>query len=377
MASTKSTLSTVIRFKFKEDTFNVSVASAIKSQGSKRPALDVQVTETVMAMINALFLSTNLQLQAQFSRHQKWSRAMLLAFFMILFCGVIIYIVFENNRAASTSITIDNDLIFFIVYAAIGFLLIISGVLFCVFRRIHHKLRAQWRNECVRNLCESAAVWSMQFPLIQFETKFPGFMYHDLLKAAIKKARKSFKDSKKSLKQKAKEAKKNKKKNMIMRSPRGALGSPLSVGFKSGFSSMVGSPIKYDRLGDTEETDAAINTCKLGFCCCLVEDNWGFIRVFYKYDARGHNDGVQFALNELQKSHCLVDQDDPHENNVHIIQMVAPSRFNAQSRNMRSPKNRKYQSRGGRARNGGHTDDDEQELEVAEVELMEGSEPPQ
>lgn len=364
MASTKSTLSSVIRFKFKEDTFHVSVASAIKSQGSKRPALDVQVTETVMAMINALFLSTNLHLQAQFHRHQKWSRAMLLSFFMILFCGVIVYIVFENNRAASTSLSMDNDLIFSISYIAIGFLLISSLSLYGVFRRIHHKLRAQWRNECVRNLCESAAVWSMQFPLIQFETKFPGFMYHDLLKAAIKKARKSFKDSKKSLKQKKKEAKRNK--NKMLRSPR-AMGSPLSVGFKSGFSSMVGSPAKYDRLAEVEDTDTAINTCKLGLCCCLVQDNWGFIRVFYKYDARGHNDGVQFALNELQKSHCLVDQDDPHENNVQIIQMVAPSRFSANIRE-------KYVSRGGRDPR--EQTDDEQELEVAEVELMEGSEPP-
>lgn len=369
MSSTRSTLSTVIRFKFKEDTFNVSVAAAIKSQGSKRPALDVQVTETVMAMINALFLSTNIHLQEQFHSHQKWSRAMLLSFFMILFCGVIVYIVFENNRAASTSISIDNDLIYSISYTAIGFLLIFSLSLYGVFRRIHHRLRAQWRNECVRNLCESAAVWSMQFPLIQFETKFPGFMYHDLLKAAIKKARKSFKDSKKSLKQKAKQAKKNKNKILrsprAMRSPRGnAMGSPLSIGFKSPFSSVIGSPAKYDRLADTEETDAAINTCKLGLCCCMVEDNWGFVRIFYKYDARGHNDGVQFALNELQKSHCLIDQDDPHENNVQIIQMVAPSRFNA---------NLKYQSRRGRAARS-HTDD-EQEVEAAEVELMEGSSP--
>jgi len=270
---------------------------------------------------------------------------------------------FENNRAASTSISIDNDLIFSISYIAISFLLIVSLSLYGVFRRIHRQLRTQWRNECVRNLCESAAVWSMQFPLIQFETKFPGFMYHDLLKAAIKKSRKSFKDSKKSLKQKAKEAKKNK--NKILRSPRRPIGSPLSIGFKSGFSSMVGSPAKYDRLADTEETDAAINTCKLGLCCCFVEENWGFIRVFYKYDARGHNDGVQFALNELQKSHCLINQDDPHENNVQIIQMVAPSRFNAQH-NVRE----KYQQRGGLR------SDDEQDLEVAEIELLEGSTPP-
>ena len=203
-----TTLSTVIRFHFKDDTFNVKVAAAIKSQGRNRPAIDNSVTDTVIAMTNALFHTTNLALQGQFKRYQLMFKSFLLIFFLIVFAFIVIFIVFENNRPSSdsyTSIEVSNtDLIFMITYISMAGALIIALVLCTIYRRLHRQLRDQWRNECVRNLCESAAVWSMQFPIIQFQTKYPGFMYDNLLKEAIKKSRKSFKSTKRAKKCKSK-----------------------------------------------------------------------------------------------------------------------------------------------------------------------------
>ena len=313
------TLSTVIRFYFKDDTFDVKTAAAIKSQGRNRPAIDTSVTDTIIAMMNALFHTTNIPLQSQFKRYQLMFKSFLLAFFLVVFAFIIIFIVFENNRPSSdsyTSIEMSNtDLIFMITYISMAGALIVALALCLIYRRLYTKLRDQWRNECVRNLCESAAVWSMQFPIIQFQTKYPGFMYKNLWKEAIKKSRKSFKGTKKA----AKKSKKDKKKKLLRSPNRSNVRSPM--GFKSGFSSFMTSPAKYDRLVEPEETK--MNTCKLGVCCCLVEDHWGFIRVFYKYDGQSSNDAVQYALNQLQQSNCLIDQDEPmQQNQVQIVQMV-------------------------------------------------------
>jgi len=315
-------LSTVIRFNFQDDTFDIKVAAAIKSQGRDRPAIDTSVTETVMAMMSALFHTTNLPLQAQFKRHQLMFKSFLLLFFLIVFASIVVFIVLENNRPSSdsyTSIEVSNtDLLFMITYISLAGALVVALTLCLIYRRLHRKLRDQWRNECVRNLCESAAVWSMQFPIIQFQTKYPGFMYHNLLKEAIKKSRKSFKETKKATKSKLKKDKRKK----LLRSPR-SMRSPMA--FKSGFSSFMTSPVKYDKLVEPEETK--MNTCRLGVCCCLVEDHWGFIRVFYKYDGQSSNDAVQYALNQLQQNNCLIDQDEPEQQNqVQIVQMVQPPR---------------------------------------------------
>jgi len=320
-----STLSTVIRFKFKDDTFNVNVAAAIKSQGRNRPAIDSAVTDTVIAMMNALFHTTNLQLQSQFKRFQMLFKSFLLVFCLIVFAFICIFIVFENNRPSSeeySSIKVTNtDLIFLITYISLAGALCVALALCLIYRRLYVKLRDQWRNECVRNLCESAAVWSMQFPIIQFQTKYPGFMYNNLLKDAIKKSRKSFKGTKKA---KKKQSKKEKKKKLLRSPNRSNMRSPM--GFKSGFSSFMTSPAKYDKLVEPEETK--MNTCKLGVCCCMVEDNWGFIRIFYKYDGQSSNDAVQYALNQLQQNNCLIDQDESpqRQNHVQIVQMVQSPR---------------------------------------------------
>lgn len=347
------TLSTVIRFNFKDDTFNVKTAAAIKSQGRHRPAVDKSVTDTVIAMTNALFHTTNLPLQAQFKRYQLLFKCFLLVFCLIVFAFIVIFIVFENNRPSSssyTSIELSNtDLIFLVTYVSMAGALCVALALCLIYRRLHHKLRDQWRNECVRNLCESAAVWSMQFPIIQFQTKYPGFMYHDLLQDAIKKSRKSFKGTKRA----AKKSKKDKKKNLL-RSPR-SMRSPM--GFKSGFSSMMTSPVKYDRLVEPEEI--AMNTCKMAVCCCLLEDHWGFIRIFYKYDAQSPSDAVEYALNQLQRNNCLIDDDEPEpQNQVQIVQMVQQ-----QSR-------AKQYVVASRARDGG---DDSDTDAGADDELMEGT----
>jgi len=317
------TLSTVIRFHFKDDTFNVKTAAAIKSQGRIRPAIDTSVTDTIIAMMNALFHTTNIPLQTQFKRYQLTFKSFLLVFFLIVFAFIVIFIVFENNRPSAdsyTSIEVSNtELIFMITYISMAGALCAALALCLIYRRLYQKLRDQWRNECVRNLCESAAVWSMQFPIIQFQTKYPGFMYKNLWKEAIKKSRKSFKGTKKA----AKKSKKDKKKKKLLRSPNRSVCSPR--GFKSGFSSFMTSPVKYDKLVEPEETK--MNTCKLGVCCCLVEDHWGFIRVFYKYDGQSSNDAVQYALNQLQQSNCLIDQDEPmQQNQVQIVQMVQQPR---------------------------------------------------
>merc|ERR1712130_26089 len=133
--------------------------------------------------------------------------------------------------------------------------------------------------------------------------------YQDLLKQSIKKAKKAFKSS----------SKKNKKsKKNILKSPR--MNSPIH-----GFGSFVSSPAKYDRLSLDEED--GLNTCKLACCCCLIIDHWGFIRIFYKFD-RHNNDPLQYALNQLQKTNCLINEDDPQQNNVQIIQMVGQNKFN-------------------------------------------------
>ena len=128
------------------------------------------------------------------------------------------------------------------------------------------------------------------------------------------------------------------------------------MGFKSGFSSLMTSPVKYDKLVEPEETE--MNTCKLGVCCCLVEDHWGFIRVFYKYDGQSSNDAVQYALNQLQQSNCLIDQDEPEQNNqVQIVQMV------------QQPVGKQYMVAA--AEHG--RDDSDSDAGAEDVELMEGS----
>ena len=306
----------MIAFNFIASTFNVNVEPQINEQSRYRPSIDKSVTETMVAMINSLFHTTNLSLQEQFRKYKLIYKAMLLIFFLIIFTFIIIFIVFENNRSTSsnsneyTEFNLENELYYETTYIALAALLVLSLFGFLTYNRLYRKLREQWRNECVRNLCQSAAIWSSQFPIIQFEIKYPGYMYQDLLKAAIKKSKKAFKDT-------SKKQKKKKKKN-ILKSPR--MGSPLRAGFSN-----FNSPAKYDRL--SEEKEESLNTCKLALCCCFINDNWGFIRIFYKFDANTNNDGIQYALNQLQKNFCLIDEDEPQKNNVQIVQMVQPNQL--------------------------------------------------
>merc|ERR1719334_202337 len=109
---TGKSLSTVIRFNFEDDSFNIKLAAAIKSQGRDRPAIDSSVTETVMAMMSALFHTTNLPLQAQFKRHQLMFKSFLLLFFLI-------------------------------TYISLAGALVVALTLCLIYRRLHRKLRDQ------------------------------------------------------------------------------------------------------------------------------------------------------------------------------------------------------------------------------------------
>eukprot|EP01083_Nonionella_stella_P171139 583858_1 len=327
MSSTRTTLSTILKFQFVQSTFNVDVEPKIKSQRKYRPSIDKVVTETFMAMINSLFHTTNISLQNQAKKYKLMYKSMLLIFLLIIFAFIIVAIVFEENRNSEhtryTEIRFSNDLYFLITYAVLAMCLLISLFLCITYNRLYCNLREQWRNECVRNLCESTAIWSMQFPIFRVEIKFPGFMYKSLLKRSIKRAMRAFKDTRK------KEKKSKKKKNQL-RSPR--MGSPR------GFGSFINSPAKYDQLPEVIVDEEHLNVCKMALCCCLIKDNWGFIRIFYKYDHQTNNDAVQYALNELQKANCLVDEEDTRKgNNVQIVQMVQPAQFQQMMPNPNCP----------------------------------------
>jgi len=321
-----TTLSTVVTFEFKANSFNVAVAKQIASQSKHRPSIDKEVTETIIAMINSLFHTTNLSLQQQLKKYKLFYKAFLLIFCLIIFVFIILFVILENNRSSNDSqyqsINLDNDFYFNLPYMALGGAWFLSGFCCVIYNRLYNKLREQWRNECVRNLCSSTAIWSIQFPIIQFaDISYPGFMYQDILKSSIKKARKAFKESKK----------KPKKKKSVLRSP---IASPMR-----GFTSFVSSPAKYGKL-DVHVEAEKLNTCKLAFCGCAIKDKWGYVRIFYQYDRRG-NDGVKYALNQLQKTNCLInEEEDNNANNVQIVQMVAAEDINGRMKpqQMVSPK---------------------------------------
>merc|ERR1712228_468642 len=84
-AAMTTTLSTVVRFQFLANTFNVTVSPQIKSQSKYRPSIDKEVTETVIAMINSLFHTTNLSLQQQLKKYKLIYKAFLLIFCLIIF----------------------------------------------------------------------------------------------------------------------------------------------------------------------------------------------------------------------------------------------------------------------------------------------------
>eukprot|EP01084_Bolivina_argentea_P135685 239062_1 len=345
------TLSTILTFNFVASTFNVHVEPLIKSQSKYRPSMDKSVTETLMAMINSIFHTTNISLQNQFKKYKLAYKSMLLIFFLLIFLFVIVFIIFENNRTSNDDkykeIQFDDESYISVTYIALAICLCISLFLTWTYNRIYRSLREQWRNECVRNLCQAASIWAMQFPIIQYEVKYPGFMYKDLLKASVKKAKKAFKDT-------TKKQKKSKKKS-ILRSPM-RMNSP-----HNGFSSPFASPAKYDKLAEETEEEG-LNICKLALCCCTIKDSWGFIRVFYKFDKNNNNDALQFALNELQKLHCLIDEDEPIKNNVQIVQMVPQNQFK-QNLNLQLPLPQQHPSENVQ----------ESELEL-NSDLMEGSE---